>query len=70
MLVFAIIALVPVTYLFINRNVIHRESARSRSVEVLVAVAWGVVYALLVGIILGPPGILGGVAVGVYAFLW
>ncbi len=69
MLIFAIVALIPVTYLFINRNVIHRESARSRSVEVLVAVAWGVVYALLVGIILGPLGILAGVAVGVYAFL-
>jgi hypothetical protein len=68
-LIFAIVALIPVTYLFINRNVIHRESARSRSVEVLVAVAWGVVYALLVGIILGPLGILVGVAVGVYAFL-
>lgn len=68
MLIFALVGLVPVTYLFINRNVIHRERARTRSVEVLVAVAWGAVYALLIGIILGPLGILAGVAIGVYAF--
>lgn len=69
MLIFAIVALVPVTYLFINRNVIHRETARSRSAEVLVALAWGAVYAVLLGIIFGPLGILAGVAAGVYAFL-
>jgi hypothetical protein len=69
MLIFALVALVPVTYLFINRNVIHRERARTRSVDALVAVAWGAVYALLIGVIIGPLGVLAGVAIGIYAFL-
>ncbi len=68
-MIFAIVALIPVTYLFINRNVIHRERARARWVDGLIALAWGVVYALLIGAILGPIGILAGLAIGVYAFL-
>ena len=67
-MVFAIVALIPVTYLFINRNVIHRERRRSRWVDAAVAVVWGAVYALLLGAILGPLGLLGGLAIGIYSF--
>jgi len=66
--IFAIVALIPVTYLFINRNVIHHEISRARWAEVLIACAWGAVYALLVGMILGPLGILIGIGVGIYVF--
>lgn len=64
----AMVALIPVTYLFINRNVIHREMGRPRWVDALVATAWGIVYALLLGALLGSFGALGGVAIGLYVF--
>jgi hypothetical protein len=67
-LIFAIVALIPITYLFINRGVINHEVPRPQWVEVLIAVTWGVVYALLLGVILGPLGLLAGLGVGVYAF--
>ena len=67
-MIFAIVALIPITYLFINRGVIHHEVQRPQWVEVLIAVTWGVVYALLLGAILGPLGLLAGLGVGVYAF--
>jgi len=67
--IFVIVALVPVTYLFINRNLIHREIPRARWAKVFVACAWGAVYALLMGLILGPLGILIGIGVGIYVFL-
>jgi drug/metabolite transporter (DMT)-like permease len=67
-MVFAIVALIPITYLFINRNVIHRERRRSRWIDAAVAVVWGLVYAVLLGSILGPIGVLIGLAVGVYSF--
>ncbi len=67
-MVFAIVALIPITYLFINRNVIHRERRRSRWIDAAVAVVWGCVYAVLLGAILGPIGALIGLAVGVYSF--
>jgi len=66
--IFALLALVPVTYLFINRNVIHRERRRARWIDAAVAVVWGAVYALLLGAIFGPLGLLGGLAVGIYSF--
>jgi hypothetical protein len=65
---FALAALVPVTYLFINRNVIHREMARSRTADAVVALLWGGVYAFLLGLVLGPLGVLVGVAIGLYLF--
>ncbi len=68
MLYIAIFALIPVSCLFINRNVIHRERRRERWVDALIAALWGLVFAALLGIVLGPIGVLAGVAVAVYSF--
>jgi drug/metabolite transporter (DMT)-like permease len=69
MLYFAIFALIPVTYLFINRNVIHRERRRERWIDASVAAVWGGVYAVLLGSVFGLPGVVAGLTIGVYSFL-
>jgi hypothetical protein len=66
-LIFILIALVPVTYLFINRDAMYQPRSRGR--HALGACVWGVVYGVLVGLIVLPLGILVGLGVGVWAFL-
>jgi hypothetical protein len=66
---FAIFALIPLSYLFINRNVIHRERRRERWVDASVAAVWGGAFALLIGVIFAAPvGVIAGLAIGIYAF--
>jgi hypothetical protein len=66
-LIFIFIALAPVTYLFIKRDDVYR--ARSLGGRILVASGWGVVYAVLVGLIVLPLGVSVGLGVDVWAFL-
>jgi hypothetical protein len=70
-LILAIVALVPITYLFINRGRMRMAGDRQRSVAANVAgaAAWGVVYALPLGYLLGLIGILIAVVIAVYAYL-
>ena len=65
MLIIALIALVPVTYLFINRNVLPRERRRPPLLTVLVAAVWGLVYAVLLGLVVGTLGVIAGLAIGI-----
>lgn len=60
--------MIPVTYLFINRNVIHNERPRPLWAKGLVALAWGVTYGVLLGAVFAEIGILVGLAIGVYSF--
>ena len=64
MRIVVLVALVPVTYLFINRNVLHRERAQPW-LMVLIAAAWGLVYAVLLGLVLGTLGVIAGLAIGI-----
>jgi hypothetical protein len=64
-LIFALAALVPVTYLFINRNLLPRERRRPPWLTVLVAAAWGLAYAVLLGLVLGNLGVIAGLAIGI-----
>lgn len=68
--VMALVALAPITYLFMNRGGMRTAGDRRRSIAARVggAVAWGVVYALPLGYLLGLIGILIAVAIAVYAY--
>lgn len=70
-LILAIMALVPITYLFINRGRMHMAGDRRRSTaaEVGGAAVWGIVYALPLGYLLGLIGVLIAVVIAVYAYL-
>lgn len=69
-IILAIVALVPITYLFINRGGMRTaaDQRRSAAAKVRGAAVWGVVYALPLGYLLGLIGILIAVVIAVYAY--
>jgi uncharacterized membrane protein len=66
-LIFILIALVPVTYLFIHRDALFQS--RSSGAQLVYACIWGVVYGVLVGLLFIPLGVLVGLGVGLWAYL-
>jgi hypothetical protein len=69
MLAILIVALIPVTYALYRANSLRRRRLHTRRGDATAAIAWGIVYAGLLGLILGPLGVLAGVAAGIVAYL-
>jgi hypothetical protein len=66
-LIFILIALVPVTYLFINRDALFQS--RAGGAQIVYACIWGIVYGVLLGLLFVPLGVLVGLAVALWAYL-